>query len=41
MPHALKEYERVLLKRRTNNGIQTNLTLHQDSEADWLPACIA
>lgn len=31
---TLKEYERVLLKRRTNNGIQTNLTLHEDSEAD-------
>jgi len=35
---TLKEYERVLLKRRTNNCIQTNLTLHEDSEADWLPA---
>jgi len=39
VPQILKEYERVLLKRRTNNGIQTNLTLHDDSEADWLPAC--
>ncbi|KOC88282.1 primase-like DNA-binding domain-containing protein [Winslowiella iniecta] len=39
VPQTLKEYERVLLKRRTNNGIQTNLTLHEDSEADWLPAC--
>ncbi|WP_039659488.1 primase-helicase zinc-binding domain-containing protein [Pantoea sp. MBLJ3] len=39
VPLTLKEYERVLLKRRTNNGIQTNLTLHEDSEADWLPAC--
>lgn len=34
VPQTLKEYERVLLKRRTNNGIQTNLTLHEDSEAD-------
>jgi putative DNA primase/helicase len=41
VPQTLKEYERVLLKRRTNNGIQTNLTLHKDSEADWLPACSA
>jgi len=41
VPQTLKEYERVLLKRRTNNGIQTNLTLHEDSEADWLPACSA
>lgn len=39
VPQTLKEYERVLLKRRTNNGIQTNLTLHEDSEADWMPAC--
>ncbi|ELQ6215762.1 toprim domain-containing protein [Cronobacter dublinensis] len=41
VPQTLKEYERVLLKRRTNNGVQTNLTLHEDSEADWLPACSA
>lgn len=41
VPQTLKEYERTLLKRRTNNGIQTNLTLHEDSEADWLPACNA
>jgi len=41
VPQTLKEYERVLLKRRTNNGIQTNLTLHEDSEADWLPASSA
>lgn len=39
VPQTLKEYERVLLKRRTNNGIQTNLILHEDSEADWLPVC--
>ena len=39
VPQTLKKYERILLKRRTNNGIQTNLTLHEDSEADWLPAC--
>lgn len=41
VPQTLKEYERVLLKRRTNSGVQTNLTLHEDSEADWLPACSA
>lgn len=41
VPQTLKEYERTLLKRRTNNGVQTNLTLHEDSEADWLPACRA
>ncbi|WP_275554664.1 primase-helicase zinc-binding domain-containing protein [Mixta sp. Marseille-Q2659] len=39
VPQTLKEYERVLLKRRTSNGVQTNLMLHEDSEADWLPAC--
>ncbi|PQY13793.1 primase-helicase zinc-binding domain-containing protein [Cronobacter sakazakii] len=38
VPQTLKEYERILLKRRTNNGVQTNLMLHEDSEADWLPA---
>ena len=41
VPQTLKEYERILIKRRTNNGIQTNLTLHEDSEADWLPTCSA
>lgn len=41
VPQTLKEYERVLLKRRTSNGVQTNLTLHEDSEADWLPTCSA
>lgn len=39
VPQTLKEYEPTLLKRRTNNGIQTNLMLHEDSEADWLPTC--
>ena len=39
VPQTLKEYERVLLKRSTNNGIQTNLVLHEDNEADWLPTC--
>ena len=38
VPQTLKEYERELLKRQINNGIQTNLTLHEYSEADWLPA---
>lgn len=41
MPQTLKEYERVLIKRRMNDGIQTNLTLHEDDETDWLPACSA
>ena len=39
VPQTLKEYGRILLKRRTNSGVLTNLTLHEDSEADWLPAC--
>lgn len=39
VPQTLKEFEKELLKRKTNNGIQTNLTLHNDSESDWLPKC--
>lgn len=39
VPQTLKEYERILLKRRTNNSDQTNLTLHKDSGAYWQPAC--
>lgn len=41
VPQTLKEFEKELLKRKTNNGIQTNLTLHDDSESDWLPKCEA
>ncbi|PLR36739.1 DNA primase [Chimaeribacter californicus] len=41
VPQTLKEFEKELLKRETNNGIQTNLTLHDDSESDWLPKCEA
>jgi len=26
-------------KRRTNQGMQTNLTLRAESNADWLPRC--
>lgn len=36
---TLKEYEHTLLKRRTKQGIQTNLILSDESEADWLPKC--
>ncbi|ROR06227.1 hypothetical protein EC836_108149 [Erwinia sp. JUb26] len=38
---TLKEFEIELLKRKTNSGMQTYLTLHEDCEADWLPRCDA
>jgi len=41
VPQTLKEYEVMLLKRKTNQGIQTNLILNDDCEADWLPKCEA
>ncbi len=39
VPQALKEYEIMLLKRKTNQGVQTNLMLNEDCESDWLPKC--
>jgi len=39
VPQTLREYEIALLKRRTNQGMQTNLILSEDCEADWLPKC--
>lgn len=39
VPQVLKEYEIEFMKRKTNQGIQTNLTLKDDSETDWLPKC--
>lgn len=39
VPQTLREYEIEFLKRKTNQGMQTNLTLNDDSEADWLPKC--
>ena len=37
VPQTLREYEIEFLKRKTNQGMQTNLTLNEDSEVDWLP----
>ncbi|GAB2938927.1 primase-helicase zinc-binding domain-containing protein [Hafnia psychrotolerans] len=39
VPQTLREYEIELLKRKTNQGMQTNLILSEDCEADWLPRC--
>lgn len=39
VPQTLREYEIELLKRKTNQGMQTNLILSEDCEADWLPKC--
>jgi len=35
----LKEYGLDYDKRRTNQGMQTNLTLREESNGDWLPKC--
>ncbi|EOV9601919.1 primase-helicase zinc-binding domain-containing protein [Cronobacter malonaticus] len=35
----LKEYGMNYGKRRTNQGMQTNLVLRDESNADWLPKC--
>ncbi|MBM3010269.1 primase-helicase zinc-binding domain-containing protein [Citrobacter freundii] len=35
----LKEYGLNYARRRTNQGIQTNLALREESNADWLPKC--
>ena len=37
IPQSMKEYEIEFLKRKTNQGVQTNLILNEDCEADWLP----
>lgn len=39
LPAMLKEYGLNYDKRRKNQGIQTNLTLKEESNADWLPKC--
>ncbi|TFT50756.1 winged helix-turn-helix domain-containing protein, partial [Proteus mirabilis] len=39
LPAMLKEYGLNYEKRRKNQGIQTNLTLREESNADWLPKC--
>ncbi|WP_318389683.1 primase-helicase zinc-binding domain-containing protein [Enterobacter sp.] len=35
----LKEYGLNYEKKRTNQGMQTNLMLREESNADWLPKC--
>lgn len=35
----LKEYGLNYARRRTNQGMQTNLALKEESNADWLPRC--
>ncbi|EOC0210728.1 primase-helicase zinc-binding domain-containing protein [Cronobacter dublinensis] len=39
LPVMLKEYGLGYEKRRKNQGIQTNLALKEESNADWLPKC--
>lgn len=39
VPQTLREYEKNLLKRKTRLGMQTNVVLSEECEADWLPKC--
>ena len=39
LPAMLKEYGLEYDKRRTSQGMQTNLALKEESNADWLPRC--
>lgn len=39
LPMMLKEYGLNYEKRHTKQGTQTNLTLREDSNGDWLPKC--
>ncbi len=39
LPNMMSEYGQTYLKSRTNQGIQTNLELKDESDADWLPKC--
>jgi len=39
LPIMLKEYGLNYDKRRTSQGMQTNLTLKEESNGDWLPKC--
>ncbi|CAM7423236.1 SF3 helicase domain-containing protein [Phytobacter diazotrophicus] len=38
MPGAMAEYGKEYQKRKTKQGIRSNVTLHDDSE-DWMPTC--
>lgn len=38
MPGAMAEYGREYQKRKTKQGLRSNVTLHEDSE-DWMPSC--
>lgn len=39
LPTMLKEYGLNYKKRRTNQGMQTDLNLRVESNTDWLPKC--
>ncbi len=39
LPMMLKEYGLSYEKRHTRHGTQTNLTLKEESDGDWLPKC--
>ncbi|MDL4616299.1 primase-helicase zinc-binding domain-containing protein [Citrobacter amalonaticus] len=39
LPMILKEYGLNYEKRKTNQGVQTNLKLKEESTSDWLPKC--
>jgi len=39
VPQTLREYEKTMLKRKTRLGMQTNVVLSEECEAEWLPKC--
>ncbi len=39
LPNMMSEYRQIYLKGGTKQGIQTNLELKDESDADWLPKC--
>ncbi|MEH0833235.1 hypothetical protein [Pectobacterium cacticida] len=39
LPNMMSEHGQTYLKGRVNQGIQTNLELKDESDADWLLKC--
>lgn len=38
-PNMMTKYGKVYLKSKTKQGVQTNLALTGEADADWLPKC--
>ncbi|MER3384075.1 phage/plasmid primase, P4 family [Pectobacterium aroidearum] len=39
LPTMMSEYGQIYLKRKTKQGMQTNLALTDECDTDWLPKC--